>query len=99
MCIRDSFVSAAGIVLEVGGVLQHGAVVAREYGKPCVVGIDGATALFQDGEMIEMDGSNGLIRRIRSAGEIPSVRRWEGGCDQSPGSPAGQMEKVRAGVG
>lgn len=37
------FASAAAVVLEVGGVLQHGAVVAREYGKPCVAGIDRVT--------------------------------------------------------
>ena len=44
------FVSAAAVVLEVGGVLQHGAVIAREYGKPCVVGIDGLTTKLRDGQ-------------------------------------------------
>src|SRR5207244_3671909 len=37
------FVNAAAVVLEVGGVMQHGALVAREYGKPCVAGVENAT--------------------------------------------------------
>ena len=56
------FVNAAAVVLEVGGVLQHGAVVAREYGKPCVVGIDRVTTRLRDGQMVEVDGSVGIIR-------------------------------------
>ncbi|MEZ4340476.1 MAG: PEP-utilizing enzyme [Sandaracinaceae bacterium] len=58
------FVNAAAVVLEVGGVLQHGAVVAREYGKPCVAGIPRLLSRFDDGERIEVDGSAGVIRRI-----------------------------------
>ena len=56
------FVNAAGVVLEVGGPLQHGAVIAREYGLPCVSGLDGITDLVKDGQMIEVDGSNGVVR-------------------------------------
>jgi pyruvate,water dikinase len=58
------FVNAAGVILEVGGMLQHGALVAREYGKPCVAGIENVTSIFQDGQMIEMDGSSGILRPI-----------------------------------
>ncbi|HEY9843054.1 MAG: PEP/pyruvate-binding domain-containing protein [Candidatus Sericytochromatia bacterium] len=58
------FVNAAAIVLEVGGPLQHGALVAREYGKPCVAGVDQATERFTDGEWVEVDGSAGIIRKI-----------------------------------
>ena len=58
------FVNAAAVVLEVGGVLQHGAVVAREYGKPCVVGIDRVTAKLRDGQIVEVDGSAGVIRLL-----------------------------------
>ncbi|MCA9610876.1 MAG: hypothetical protein KC619_35010, partial [Myxococcales bacterium] len=50
------FVNAAAVVLEVGGVLQHGAGVAREYGKPCVCGIEGATERLRDLELVEVDG-------------------------------------------
>ncbi len=58
------FVNAGAIILEVGGPLQHGAIVAREYGKPCIAGIQGATELFQDGELVSVDGDFGLIRKI-----------------------------------
>jgi len=61
------FVNAGAIILEVGGPLQHGAVVAREYGKPCVGGIQGATELFQDGELVSVDGNCGLVRKIMGA--------------------------------
>ncbi|MBI4750655.1 MAG: hypothetical protein HY774_19390 [Acidobacteria bacterium] len=58
------FVNAAAIVLEVGGALQHGAVVAREYGKPCVVGIDQVMAKLRDGEMVEVNGTMGTVRLL-----------------------------------
>ncbi|MFZ6028143.1 MAG: PEP/pyruvate-binding domain-containing protein [Chloroflexota bacterium] len=58
------FVNAAGVILEVGGVLQHGALVAREYGKPCIAGIENATALLHDGQTVELDGSNGIVRLL-----------------------------------
>ncbi len=56
------FVNAAAVVLEVGGILQHGAVIAREYGKPCVVGIDRVMTKLHDGQRVEVDGTAGVIR-------------------------------------
>ena len=56
------FINAAGIILEVGGALQHGAVVAREYGIPCVSGVDDATDVLKDGQTVEIDGSSGCVR-------------------------------------
>ena len=58
------FVNAAAILLEVGGVLQHGAVIAREYGKPCVVGIDRPMTKFCDGQKVEVDGTAGVVRLL-----------------------------------
>jgi len=58
------FVNAAAIVLEVGGALQHGAVVAREYGKPCVVGIDQVVATLPEGALVEVDGTMGTVRLL-----------------------------------
>jgi phosphohistidine swiveling domain-containing protein len=58
------FINAGGIILEIGSALQHGAVVAREYGIPCVSGLDGATDILKDGQMVEVDGSNGVVRVI-----------------------------------
>ncbi len=56
------FINAGGIILEVGGLLQHGALVAREYGKPCVAGIENVTSILKDGQMVEMDGLGGIVR-------------------------------------
>ncbi len=58
------FVNAAGIVLETGGSFQHGALVAREYGKPCIVGIDEATMRISDGDMVKIDGEAGTLTFI-----------------------------------
>lgn len=56
------FINASAIILEVGGTLQHGAVVAREFGKPCVVGIDRITSILKDGQRVEVDGNVGVVR-------------------------------------
>jgi pyruvate,water dikinase len=58
------FVNAAAIVLEVGGILQHGAVIAREYGKPCVAGIERVVSQLRDGQSVEVDGTAGVIRLL-----------------------------------
>ncbi|MCG8346958.1 MAG: PEP-utilizing enzyme [Chloroflexales bacterium] len=58
------FVNAEAIILEVGGLLQHGGVVAREYGKPCVAGIQGITTTLQDGQLVEVDGTTGVVRLL-----------------------------------
>ncbi|MEW9700356.1 phosphoenolpyruvate synthase [Paenibacillus sp. SI8] len=55
------FHSTVGLVMEVGGLMTHGAVVAREYGIPAVVGIDGATRLIRDGDRIRLDGTRGYV--------------------------------------
>lgn len=47
--------------MEVGGMMTHGAVVAREYGIPAVAGIDGATQLIKDGQLIRLDGTHGYL--------------------------------------
>lgn len=61
------FVNAAAVVLEVGGLLQHGALVAREYGLPCIGGVTGATKLWEDGTIVEVDGNRGTIKVIEEA--------------------------------
>lgn len=63
------FHSAIGLVTEVGGLMTHGAVVAREYGIPAVVGIDRATELIKDGQLIRLDGNQGFIEFLSSADE------------------------------
>jgi pyruvate,water dikinase len=56
------FINAAGVLLETGGSLQHGASVAREMGKPCIVGIEDVTKIIKDGQVVEMDGRTGIIK-------------------------------------
>jgi pyruvate,water dikinase len=53
-----------GLVMETGGALSHGAVIAREYGIPAVVGLVNATQEIVDGELLEVDGSQGLVIRL-----------------------------------
>jgi phosphohistidine swiveling domain-containing protein len=67
------FINAAAVVLEVGGQLQHGAIIAREYGLPCVSGMTGATEVIRDGQLIEVDGTRGIIRILDDCDEAPTV--------------------------
>ncbi|WP_440959949.1 phosphoenolpyruvate synthase [Paenibacillus nitricinens] len=55
------FVSIKGLVTEVGGLMTHGAVIAREYGLPAVVGVENATKLIKDGQQIRVNGTEGYI--------------------------------------
>lgn len=61
------FINAAAVVMEIGGPLQHGAIIAREYGIPCVSGLDEATTKIKDGDLIEVDGSSGTVIFIEKA--------------------------------
>ncbi|HHT62559.1 MAG: PEP/pyruvate-binding domain-containing protein [Bacillota bacterium] len=53
----------AGLVVEYGSTVSHAAIIAREYGIPAVMGVNGATSILQDGERITIDGSRGLVQR------------------------------------
>ena len=55
------FVAITGLVTEVGGLMTHGAVIAREYGLPAVVGVENATRLIQDGQRIRVHGTDGYV--------------------------------------
>ncbi|GAB6030505.1 hypothetical protein CHUAL_007367 [Chamberlinius hualienensis] len=58
------FPMLGGVVTELGGLISHGAVVAREFGLPCVVGAQNATRVFQTGDKVLLDASKGTITRI-----------------------------------
>lgn len=58
------FVAVTGLVTEVGGLMTHGAVVAREYGLPAVVGVENATRLIRDGQRIRVHGTDGHIELL-----------------------------------
>ena len=55
------FVAIGGLVTEVGGLMTHGAVIAREYGLPAVVGVEHATRLIRDGQRIRVHGTDGYV--------------------------------------
>jgi pyruvate,water dikinase len=55
------FVAINGLVTEVGGLMTHGAVIAREYGLPAVVGVEHATRLIRDGQRIRVNGTEGYV--------------------------------------
>ena len=53
--------SIKGLITEVGGLMTHGAVIAREYGLPAVVGVENATKLIKDRQRIRVNGTDGYI--------------------------------------
>jgi pyruvate,water dikinase len=61
------FVAAAGLVTEVGGLMTHGAVIAREYGLPAVVGVEHATQAIPDGQQIRVNGTDGYVEILPTA--------------------------------
>jgi pyruvate,water dikinase len=58
------FVGIKGLVTEVGGLMTHGAVIAREYGLPAVVGVEHATRLIRDGQRIRVHGTDGYVEIV-----------------------------------
>jgi pyruvate,water dikinase len=67
------FMTAGGLVMEMGGMMSHGSIVAREYGIPAVVGVPGATTAIRTGDVVTVDGANGLVR-LTHAPTPPSAR-------------------------
>ena len=57
-------VAIGGLVTEVGGLMTHGAVIAREYGVPAVVGVEQATRLIRDGQRIRVHGTDGYVELL-----------------------------------
>jgi pyruvate,water dikinase len=69
------FLTAAGIVAELGGPLSHASVVAREYGVPAVVNVRDATRLIATGDRIEIDGDAGTVRIVERARDSADTSR------------------------
>jgi phosphohistidine swiveling domain-containing protein len=67
------FLLAAGLVTEVGGLMTHGSVVAREYGIPAVVGVSQATTRLRTGQRVRLDGTKGRIVMLSSEGRKPQI--------------------------
>ena len=74
---------------EVGGLMTHGAVVAREYGIPAVVGVDGATGAIRDGALVRVNGTQGYVEILgdkttrRGEGAVRAIRQAEEQNDAS----------------
>ncbi len=68
------FLAIRGLVTEVGGLMTHGAVIAREYGLPAVVGVEQATSLIRDGEWIRLHGTEGYVEILSEPGADTSPR-------------------------
>ena len=60
---------ASAIVTDMGGITCHAAIVSRELGKPCVIGTRMATKIFRDGDVVEVDADNGVVRLIEERGD------------------------------
>jgi pyruvate,water dikinase len=60
------FINAAGLVMEVGGMMTHGSVVAREYGIPAVVCVPGATSRIRTGQRIRVHGDGGYVEILEA---------------------------------
>ncbi|MBW2529366.1 MAG: phosphoenolpyruvate synthase [Deltaproteobacteria bacterium] len=74
------FLVAAGVVTELGGPLSHAAIVAREYGVPAVVNVDGATSVLRTGQRIRVDGDRGTVARLPPVSGTSARARL---CDSS----------------
>jgi pyruvate,water dikinase len=68
------FVAIKGLVTEVGGLMTHGAVIAREYGLPAVVGVEHATRLIRDGQRIRVHGTDGYVEILTGVAVSPQGR-------------------------
>ena len=55
---------AAAFVTDEGGLLCHAAIIAREMKKPCIIGTKNATKAFDDGDLVEVDGDDSVVRKI-----------------------------------
>jgi pyruvate,water dikinase len=71
------FLRAGGLVMESGGYLSHGAIVAREFGLPTVVNVPGIVDRLSDGDLVLVDGDTGRVQRLarldRTAAASPAV--------------------------
>ena len=65
------FPTARGLLVQRGSLLSHSAIVAREMGLPCIVGLPRLLETLREGEWVEMDGTTGIVRRLddRTPGE------------------------------
>jgi pyruvate,water dikinase len=67
------FITAAGVVMEQGGILSHGSIVAREYGLPAVTNVASATRVIRTGDLVQVDGNRGCVSVLKRLAEDHTV--------------------------
>jgi pyruvate,water dikinase len=67
------FITAAGVVMEQGGILSHGSIVAREYGLPAVTNVASATRVIRTGDLVQVDGNRGCVSVLQRRAEDPAA--------------------------
>ncbi|XP_028967406.1 uncharacterized protein LOC100909360 [Galendromus occidentalis] len=95
------FPMLSGIVTEIGGIISHGAVVAREFGLPALVGVIGATETFRSGDMVVIDGNSATVSKLKPRRRSDSFERKSGavtdlGATRSPVHSAESIETGEA---
>lgn len=63
------FPALSGIATEIGGLMSHGAVIAREYGLPCIIGATGGTSTVRTGDWVELDATKGQLTVLKPTTE------------------------------
>lgn len=58
---------SGAVITDEGGLLSHAAIVARELGKPCIVGTKIATKVLKDGDLVEVDANKGVVRKVKKS--------------------------------
>ncbi len=72
------FTLASGVIVEVGGLLSHASIIAREYGLPALANVKNATRLLKDGDRVRLDATHGVVQRVRSSPHPPPARMGAG---------------------
>ncbi len=67
------FITAAAVVVEQGGILSHGSIVAREYGLPAVTNVAAATRVIRTGDLVQVDGNRGCVSVLKRLAEDPAA--------------------------
>jgi phosphohistidine swiveling domain-containing protein len=71
------FAHAIGLVTDMGSILAHGSIVAREYGIPAVLGVGQGTQRIKSGDLIAVDGDEGTVQILKEAGESWQLMIWQ----------------------
>jgi pyruvate,water dikinase len=86
------FLRAAGIVMDQGGLLSHGSIIAREYGIPAVVNVGPATRIVRTGQLLQVDGHRGRVTLLDADGQLRAQSPGEAGRNDLPSTATDRKE-------